>query len=102
MKDGAFLVNTARGDLMDESALADALRNGKLAGAAADVFHDDPPVGSPLLTLDNFIATPHIGATTLEAVQRTSMMAAQNLVAVLRGEPCEFIVNADALEIQRR
>jgi D-3-phosphoglycerate dehydrogenase len=102
MKYGAYLVNTARGDLVDEAALADALRNGKLAGAAADVFHDDPPAGSPLLKLENFIATPHIGATTREAVQRTSMMAAQNLVAVLRGEPCAYIVNAAALEVQRR
>jgi D-3-phosphoglycerate dehydrogenase len=102
MRDSAYLINTARGGLVDESALADALRNGKLAGAAADVFHDDPPAGSPLIALENFIATPHIGATTREAVQRTSMMAAQNLVAVLRGEPCPNIVNADALGMQRR
>jgi D-3-phosphoglycerate dehydrogenase len=99
MKDGAYLVNTARGDLVDEEALYDALTNGKLAGAAADVFHDDPPAGNRLLALENFIATPHIGATTREAVLRTSMMAAQNLVAVLRGETCAYIVNADALEI---
>ena len=101
MKDGAYLINTARGDLVDESALFDALKSGKLAGAAADVFHDDPPVGNALLTLENFIGTPHIGATTREAVERTAMMSVQNLVAVLRGEPCDSIVNAKWLEMPR-
>jgi D-3-phosphoglycerate dehydrogenase len=98
VRSGAYLINTARGDLVDEQALYEALSQGNLSGAAADVFHDDPPDGSPLLTLDHFIATPHTGATTREAVQRVAMMAAQNLVTVLRGEPCQYIVNAVALE----
>ncbi len=101
MRKGAYLINTARGDLVDEAALYAALTGGQLAGAAADVFHDDPPTGNPLLVLDNFIATPHIGATTREAVERVSMLAAQNLVAVLRGEPCEYVVNAGALAIKK-
>src|SRR5258708_6977063 len=101
MKPGVYLVNTARGDLVDENALYEALKAGKLGGAAADVFHDDPPDGSPLLTLDNFIATPHIGATTRESVLRTAMISAQNLVAVLRGEPCENIVNAEQLKLNK-
>ncbi len=98
MRSGVYLVNTARGQLVDEQALYEALKTGKVAGAAADVFRADPPTDSPLLTLDNFIATPHIGATTRESVQRMSMMAAQNLVAVLLGQPCEHVVNAEVLK----
>lgn len=97
MQPGALLLNTARGGLVDEQALYDALSFGKLRGAAMDAFETEPPENSPLLTLDNFIATPHIGATTHESVERMAMMAARNLVAVLRGEPCESIVNADLL-----
>ncbi len=94
MKRGVYLINTARGDLVDETALLAALENGQVAGAAADVFRHDPPKDSPLLKCDNFIATPHIGATTRESVQRMASGAARNLVAILRGEPCEYIVNA--------
>lgn len=94
MKTGAYLINTARGELVDENALLHALQSGRLAGAAADVFEHDPPSGSPLLALQNFIATPHIGATTRESVERMAMMAAQNLVAILEGQPCPFIVNS--------
>jgi len=97
MQPGSLLLNTARGGLVDEKALYDALSAGKLRGAAMDAFENEPPEGSPLLTLDNFIATPHIGATTHESVERMAMMAARNLVAVLRGEPCDSIVNAELL-----
>ncbi len=98
MRKGAALINTARGGLVDETALYEALKNGQLAGAAADVFQNDPPTDSPLLGLENFIATPHIGATTRESVLHMALLAAQNLVAVLRGEPCPYIVNAAALQ----
>jgi D-3-phosphoglycerate dehydrogenase len=98
MKDGAYLVNTARGELVDESALHEALVSGKLAGAAADVLHHDPPTDHPLLKLDNFLYTPHIGATTRESVLRMSLLAAQNALAVLRGDPCPHIVNRIGLE----
>jgi D-3-phosphoglycerate dehydrogenase len=98
MKPGAYMINTARGQLIDEQALYDALKSGRLGGAAVDVLHDDPPTDHPLLKLENFIATPHIGATTRESVLRMAMHSAQNLVAVLRGEPCKYIVNAKLLE----
>ena len=94
IRDGAYLINTARGALVDEDALLVALQNGKLAGAAVDALRRDPPTDSPLLALENFMYVPHLGATTREFVERVSLMAAQNLVAVLRGEPCPNIVNA--------
>ncbi len=94
MKDGAYIINTARGELVDEDALYNGLKSGKLAGAAIDAFRVEPPTGSPLLTLDNFIAIPHLGATTRESVQRMAMMASENLLAVLRGENCRYVVKS--------
>jgi D-3-phosphoglycerate dehydrogenase len=99
MRDGAILINTARGGLIDEVALEQALQSGKLAGAAADTLEEDPPEDHPLLQLETFLYTPHIGANTIQSVERTGMMAAQNLIAVLRGEPCEHIVNKSLLEL---
>ncbi len=93
MRDGACLINTARGELIDEDALYAALKSGKLGGAAIDAFRHEPPTGSPLLTLDTLIPIPHLGATTRESVERMCLMSVQNLLAVLRGEPCDHIVN---------
>lgn len=83
MREGALLVNTARGGLVDEQALADALRSGRLGGAAFDVFTDEPPSASPLLELDSFVASPHAGASTEEAVRRTAAAALDALLAAL-------------------
>ncbi|ARP85939.1 hydroxyacid dehydrogenase [Bordetella genomosp. 9] len=85
MKDGAVLVNTARGGIVDEAALAQALRAGKLAGAAIDVFGEEPlPAGSPLAGAPNLILTPHIAGLSEEANTRVSDMVAQRVAETLK------------------
>jgi phosphoglycerate dehydrogenase-like enzyme len=84
MRPGALLVNTARGGLVDEAALADSLRSGHLGGAAFDAFVEEPlPLDSPLLALDSFVASPHAGAATSEAARRASLLAVDLLLAAL-------------------
>lgn len=88
MKPTAYLINTARGGLVDEEALCDALREKRIAGAALDAFAVEPPWASGLLDLDNVVVTPHIGAHTAEAVERMGVIAAKNVVEALRtGKP---------------
>ena len=86
MRPGAVLVNTARGDLLDEAAVADALSAGTLGAAAVDVLAGEPPSHSPLLGAPNLILTPHIAAQTTEAIDRMGMMAAQEIIRVLSGQ----------------
>ncbi|MDR2443480.1 MAG: hydroxyacid dehydrogenase [Deltaproteobacteria bacterium] len=83
MKDSAYLINCARGGLIDEEALYSALKEGKLAGAASDVFVQEPPGWSPLLSLDNFAATPHLGASTYEAQLGVAVRVAEIIVDYL-------------------
>lgn len=86
MRPHAVLINTSRGGLVDEAALARALEAGRIAGAAADCFEHEPPAGSPLLALPTFLATPHLGAATGEAALRMGVGASRNVLAVLLGE----------------
>jgi D-3-phosphoglycerate dehydrogenase len=99
MKRTAFLVNTARGGIVDEKALHDALSRNQIAGAALDVFDQEPtPADNPLLKLKNFIAAPHVAGVTREAVDRMAIVTAQNLLSVLDGKPNrENIVNKEVL-----
>ena len=86
MRDDAYLVNTARGPVVDEPALAAALRDGVIAGAALDVFEDEPEVHPDLLGLDNVVLVPHLGSATEETRTAMAELAAANVVAVLRGD----------------
>ena len=99
MKPSAFLVNTARGGIIDEQALHDALSRNRIAGAALDVFDQEPtPADNPLLKLDNFIAAPHMAGVTREAVDRMAIVTAQNLLSVLDGKPNrDNVVNKEVL-----
>jgi len=87
MKPGAFLVNTARGALVDEAALVEALRDGRLAGAGLDVYEREPELAPGLLELPNVVLLPHVGSATRETRTRMAMVAARNVHAVLGGHP---------------
>ena len=86
MKDSAYLVNTARGPIVDEAALASALRDGRIAGAGLDVFEHEPQVHPELLELDNVVLVPHLGSATVETRTAMAVLAADNVLAVLAGE----------------
>jgi D-3-phosphoglycerate dehydrogenase len=83
MKKGVMIIDCSRGGVVDQEALYEALVSGKVAGAALDVFEDEPPKNSKLLTLDNVIATPHIGAQTYEAQMRASIQIAKRVIEAL-------------------
>ena len=93
MKPTALVVNTARGGLVDEAALAGAVRDGVVAGAALDVYSTEPMTDSPLFGLDNVVVTPHLGASTTEAQDKAGTMVAESVVLALRGEYVPSAVN---------
>ena len=93
MKKTAYLVNCARGGIVDESALKEALSKGEIAGAALDVYEAEPPADSSILDFDSLIATPHLGASTVEAQENASVTTARDILAVLSGEAPKNPVN---------
>jgi D-3-phosphoglycerate dehydrogenase len=97
MKKGAYLVNTARGPIVDEAALARALDEGRLAGAALDVMPQEPPVGSPLVGRDDVIITPHTSFYSEESLIELQRKASEEVVRVLSGQPARNPVNPDVL-----
>jgi D-3-phosphoglycerate dehydrogenase len=99
MKKGAFLVNTARGELIDEDALCDALEKGHLAGAALDCFREEPPAPDhPLLRFPQVIVTPHTGSHTDEATNTMGWMSLRDCLAVLSGERPTHVVNPEVYD----
>jgi len=98
MKPTAYLINTARGPVMDEAALVEALRAGRLAGAGLDVYEDEPAMHPGLAELPNVVVLPHLGSATRETRAAMGRLAAENLLAVLAGERPLAIVNPQALE----
>ena len=97
LKPGVMLVNVARGGVYDEAAVAQGLTEGKIAGAAFDVFEKEPPVDSPLLTAPNTVLTPHLGASTAEAQVRVAEEACEQVIDVLAGRSARYAVNAPLL-----
>lgn len=93
MRKGAVLVNCARGGIVDEAALYEALQSGQLAAAGLDVFASEPPEGSPLLGLKNIVVTPHLAASTHEAQNRVAIDVAEQIAEVFRGNPPRTAVN---------
>ena len=98
MKEGAMLINCARGGIVDEDALYEALQSGKIAGAALDVFSEEPPPEDlPLLQMDNVIATPHLGASTAEAQTNVAVMVAKQIISFLKTNTVENALNTPSV-----
>lgn len=98
MKRGAYLINTARGPVVDEEALVKALKNGILAGAGLDVFEREPHIHPELLQLNNTVLTPHIGTSTMETRIAMAKMAAKNLIAFFEGKQPPNVVNPEVYQ----
>jgi D-3-phosphoglycerate dehydrogenase len=97
MKDGVMIINCARGGIVDETDLNEALRSGKVAGAALDVFEDEPPGVCPLFEVDRVVCTPHLGASTLEAQTNVAVQVAEQIIAYLKDGTIINAVNVPAV-----
>lgn len=97
MKKESYLINTARGPIIDEKALVKALKGGVIRGAALDVFENEPAIEQELMNMDNVVIVPHIGSASYRTRTKMAIMAAKNLITALRGERPEFLVNPEVL-----
>ncbi|NLZ38260.1 MAG: phosphoglycerate dehydrogenase [Firmicutes bacterium] len=97
MKKGVRIINCARGGLIDEAALCAGLKEGKIAGAALDVFEEEPAIANPLCDFENVIVTPHLGASTEEAQINVAVQVAEQIIKILQGEPPETAVNVPSI-----
>jgi len=101
MKKSSYLVNISRGQVVDEAALAKALKEGWIAGAALDVFEKEPiDADNPLLELSNVVLTPHIGSATLEARKRLAETAAENIISLLKGVAPSNLLNPEVMKVR--
>jgi len=101
MKKTAYLINNSRGPVVDEKALYEALRDGRIAGAGLDVFEQEPtPLRNPLLKLDNVVVAPHISSASYETRSRMAEMVAENLVAFFEGRTPPNLVNSEVLKVR--
>jgi len=100
MKPTARIINTARGGIVDEEALEAALTDGRLAGVALDVFETEPLTSHPLFGNQKVVVTPHLGASTTEAQERVSLDVAEQIIAVLKGDPAQYAVNAPLISAE--
>lgn len=96
MKPGAILINSTRGGVVDDAALVDALKNGRIRGAGLDVYENEPKLHPGFLQLDNVVLAPHIGSSTEATRRAMAMLAARNLVAALTGQTPPNLINPDA------
>jgi lactate dehydrogenase-like 2-hydroxyacid dehydrogenase len=97
MKPTAYLINTSRGPVVDEAALVDALRTGKIAGAGLDVYENEPRLADGLAELDNVVLSPHTASATVSTRGKMALMAATNLLAMMTGEPIPNLVNPEVM-----
>ena len=102
MKDGVIIVNTARGPVVDEGDLVDAIRSGKVGGAGLDVYDNEPNINPELIAMENVILTPHIASATWEARNKMGNQAVDAILKVLSGDKPENLVNEDVWEKRRQ
>jgi glyoxylate reductase len=101
MKKTAYLINNSRGPVVDEKALYQALKEGRIAGAGLDVFEQEPtPLDNPLLKLDNMVVAPHISSASYETRSRMAEMVAENLVAFFEGKKPPNLINPDVMKVR--